>query len=147
MRSLSHPIQRPGAPAASYPSSCKERGREGKNSEELSPALVESSPSETAARKSGGNVFEQKGRWGEIWWMPLLPNFSLLCCRCGILAEPLSSRPQFPHKSNDDDGLGSQSPKNCFHQSDIQIPRHHHTPSALDSVLCLQEKLGKIEIY
>lgn len=38
----------------------------GENSEELSPALVESSPSETVARKSGGSVFEQKGMWGGI---------------------------------------------------------------------------------
>ena len=37
----------------------------GENSEELSPALVESSPCESVARKSGGSVLEQKVAWEE----------------------------------------------------------------------------------
>lgn len=52
-------------PAASYPLFQGERAG-GENSEELSPALVESSSSDTVAGKSGGNVFEQKGMWGGI---------------------------------------------------------------------------------
>lgn len=53
-------------PGRFLPCSCTARGKGGENSEELSPALVESSPCESVARKSGGSVLEQKVARGGV---------------------------------------------------------------------------------
>lgn len=66
----------------------------------------------------------------------LLPSLLMLCDHSGAT---VLSGPQFLLKS-DDDGQRSHSPKYSFYQNDIQIPRHHSTPSVIVRVLCLKEK-------
>lgn len=62
----------------------------GEAGEVVPPALVESSPSEMVARKSGGNVSEWRGtRGGDIPWVLLLASFSLLCRCRDIPTRPL----------------------------------------------------------
>lgn len=119
------PIRRPGAPAASYPSS-RGRAGEGGTAEGCLSRPGRVLASEAVAGKSGGNVLGQKtGMWGEeIRWMLFLPNLPFSAGAVPPPAlQPLSSRPQFPHTSHSVAGPRSRSPGDCFHQNDIQIPR------------------------